>query len=228
MENRILDIEFLDRSLDPATAEVHVFVRVAIRTPTTEIRGRLMGPQCKFASTVEIAYPLRPIATNDDRLAARVVIPEASFWDPQSPFLYGGPVELWQDGQRCGVVTVGHGLRQVRWGPRGLTINGRSIAVCAKRLAATVSDDEALGLRRAGYNLIIAPVREITAPLWDLGDRFGFAILGQADVIDMQTRTLIAILRRHASCAGWLADTTSLPGEMIVPANTLRLLGSID
>ncbi len=57
MDNRIRQIEVRDRSLIPAEAEVWITVTPEHHTPTTEVRGRLMGPRCPYASTVEVAYP---------------------------------------------------------------------------------------------------------------------------------------------------------------------------
>ena len=36
----------------------------------------------------------------------RVVIPEPCWWESNKPFLYEGPLELWQDGQFCERVQI--------------------------------------------------------------------------------------------------------------------------
>jgi hypothetical protein len=227
MDNRILHVDVRDHVLAPAAAEVHIVVRVAARTPSTQLRGRLMGPTCPFASTVEVAYPVRPlprpVPRAPDELVARVVIPEASLWDTQSPFLYKGPVELWEGERRCDVVSVRHGLRLLRFGPRGLAINGRPLAVRWREMTAACSDDEALRLRQAGYNLLVAPVTEATVPLWDVADRFGFLVAGRPAVIDSSTLDLIAALRCHPSCLGWLASERDVPGERIITPDMERV-----
>ncbi len=232
MDNRILSVELRDHSLAAAAAEVRVVVRAASRTPQTELRGRLMGPRCPFAATVEVAYPLRPLPpgtpAEGDALVARVPIPEASLWDPQSPFLYGGPVELWEGGRRCDVVQVRHGLRQLRFGPRGLTVNGRPVALRGKEMTSACSDDEALRLRREGYNLFVAPVSEEAVPLWDVGDRLGFLVVGRVDVVDEATLDRLAQLRRHPSYPGWLARDPGLAGEGVLPPDLYGFLGLND
>src|SRR5688500_9271975 len=96
MLNRILDAYVATHRADPADAELRVVVRTERITPTTEIKGRLMGPQSAFASTVEIAYPFRELARSD-HILLRVLIPEPSWWTPSTPLLYEGPLELWQD-----------------------------------------------------------------------------------------------------------------------------------
>src|SRR5262245_42110310 len=129
MTNRILSVTLRDHSLVPAAAEVHVTVVPERLDAGTQVRGRLMGPRCAYASTVEVAYHLRalPAPTAQPGITLRAIIPEASLWEPKSPHLYAGPIELWQDGQRCDVVQVRHGLRQITLGPRGLRLNGSPI-----------------------------------------------------------------------------------------------------
>lgn len=227
MDNHILGVSVRDQSLTPASAELRIVVQVAHRTPRTEVRGRLMGPSCPFASTVEVAYPLRPLPAADE-LAARVVIPEPSLWDPQSPFLYGGPVELWEDGHRREVVQVRHGLRVFRLGPKGLTVNGRPLALRGKELTTACPDDEALRLRRAGYNLLVASVTDETAPLWDTGDRLGFVVAGRVADADADTAARLDRLRRHPSCLGWLAADGSPAPEGSLPPGAAEFFGPID
>jgi hypothetical protein len=232
MNQRILRVELRDRVLNPVAAEVLIVVRVDACNESTHLRGRLTGPRCQFANTVEVAYPLRPLPVpvpiGPDELVARVVIPEASLWDLQSPFFYGGPVELWEDDRLCERIQVRHGLRIVRFGPRGVSINGRPVTVRGKEVAAVCPDDEALRLRHAGYNLLLAPVRETTIPLWDMGDRLGFLVVGRVDSVDAETRDRVAVLGRHPSSAGWLARAEDLPGETILSPDTVGLLGPID
>ena len=220
MENRIIRVEVRNGSVVPAAAEVWLRVETAFRTPTTELRGRLMGPRCRFAATIEVAYPLRPFGKAPDEfegLSGRVVIPEASLWDPESPFLYQGPLELWQDGRLCERVTVKHGLRARTLGPRGLSINGRRLSLRG-RSGSALTETEALTLRSEGVNLLLTPVTTATQPLWELADSIGFLIVGKITHFDAETPALVAALSAHASCLGWLvepADVGRLAGEIV-------------
>ena len=102
--------------LSSADAEVWVHAVVDQVTPTTELRGRLMGPRCAGVTTIEVAYPIRPQPRPPEdsslTLAARVVIPEPNLWTQETPFFYEGPCELWQDGQRCDETTVSVALKK--------------------------------------------------------------------------------------------------------------------
>jgi hypothetical protein len=217
MDNRIRHIIVRDPSLVPAQAEVWITVVPEQHTSTTEVRGRLMGPRCPYSSTVEVAYPLRPLppsqkATEPFGLTARVIIPEASLWEPQCPFLYQGPIELWQDGQRCDRVNLSHGLRSLHRIERGLCVNGRALTPQGIRID-TCSDEEAMQLHKNGYNLLIVPVATSTVSVWEQANRFGFLVLGQLREEADETR-LMELLRPHASCLGWLrAELRALTAE---------------
>jgi hypothetical protein len=212
MDNRIRRVEVRDRSLAAAEAEVWITVEPERLTPTTELRGRLMGPRCAFANTVEVAYPLRPIPRppqEPGRLTMRVIIPEASLWEPESPFLYEGPVELWQDGRRCDRITIRHGLRHLKLGGGGLRINGRPLTLRGKELERC-SEEEALAFRQAGYNLLAVPVKAETAGLWEMADRIGFLMLGRVTGTSEEILANFANLKGHASCFGWLLSEECL------------------
>jgi hypothetical protein len=115
MENRIRRTTIEVRRLSSAEAEVWVVAEVDAVTPTTELRGRLVGPRCPGTSTVEVPYPFRPplraAAGPPGTLTARVLIPEPNLWTAVMPFVYEGPLELWQDGTRRDVATVAVALK---------------------------------------------------------------------------------------------------------------------
>ncbi len=216
MSNSILHIELHDHRLIPAEAEVRLRVVPAIVDRGTEVRGRLMGPCCRFASTIEVAYHFRPLpAQTGQGLTLRAIIPEASFWEPQSPHLYAGPVELWQDGQRCQTVQVRHGLRHLSLGPRGLRVNGRLLRLRG-RAVESLDDEQALALRQTGFNLVVVPVREATRSAWEVADRIGLFVLGRLAGYP----ALLGELARHPSCLGWLS-ATAVPAEMVPPGTFL-------
>jgi hypothetical protein len=109
MDNRILDLDVRTHRLSPAEAELWVTVTAQHTRPSTEVRGRFVGPKSAVSSTIEVSYPLRQFPRKPEdlpALAMRVVIPEPSFWEPACPFVYDGTIELWQDGRRCDVRQV--------------------------------------------------------------------------------------------------------------------------
>jgi len=222
MSNRILNIDLRDRSVVPAEAEIHVTVVPRFIDSATEVLGRLMGPRCRFASTVEVAYHLRRVLvpTSVPAFTLKAIIPEASLWEPESPHLYSGPIELWQDGVRCEVVPVRHGLRHVGLGPRGLRLNSKPIRLKG-RTVSTCNDEQALALRESGYNLLLTPVSEESRHVWEVADRLGFFVLGRVKT-RAQAR-LTQHLTGHASCLGWVVAGEEVRPEDLAPAALLGI-----
>jgi hypothetical protein len=217
MANHIRDIVVRDHRLDPVESEVWITVEPEERTETTRIGGRLMGPRCPYSSTVEVAYPLRPWnkeqGENDvENLTMRVIIPEASLWEPETPFLYQGPVELWQDEQLCERIQLSHGLRVITLGPRGIRVNGRPFTVEAVR-GETFSDNDLLRLRDAGCNSLLTSVTARSLYLWEAADRLGFLMLGR--IVDRETWELAGTLRQHPSCLGWVITPELVNHEIL-------------
>jgi hypothetical protein len=216
MSNRILHVSLRDRSLVPTEVEVHVTVEPERLDGATEVRGRLMGPRCRFAATVEVAYHLRRILmpTSRPAITLKAIIPEASLWEPETPHLYTGPIELWQDGIRCEVVPVRHGLRTVGLGPRGLRLNSKPIRLRGKEVSGC-TEVEALALREKGYNLLVTTVGEESRRVWEMADRMGFFVLGR--VSRPEQAGLTQHLTGHPSCLGWLLSGEVVPTD-VAPA----------
>ncbi len=188
MTNRILRVSLRDHSLLPAEADVRLCVETEHHDAGTEVRGAFVGPRCLFAETIEVAYPTRPIGDE-----YRVIVPEGSFWDPVSPYLYLLQVESWQDGVKCDEVRLRHGLRDLRRTARGLSVNGGSLKLRGWAVES-LGESEARRMRAEGYNLLIAPAHE--AGVWEVADRVGFFVLG--------TGANEAVVE-HPSHLGWLA-----------------------
>jgi hypothetical protein len=134
----------------------------------------------------------------------RVVIPEASLWEPQSPFLYEGPVELWQDGVRCDWAVVRHGFRAISLGPRGLRLNGKPLELHGREMDSPPDANRARELRLEGTNLLLASVVPGVEALWDAADRFGFFVLGKITDGSEETIRRAAVLARYPSTIGWV------------------------
>jgi hypothetical protein len=139
----------------------------------------------------------------DDRVTqrARVIIPEPCLWDPVSPFLYQGPLELWSNGTRRFETPISHGLRQFQLRPGGLLVNGRPCPIRAVE-RRQLSADDAGRLRQAGYNTLLAPVAAETAGLWEAADRSGFLVLGRIDS-PRAARAAMSV-QTHPCSLGWI------------------------
>jgi hypothetical protein len=205
MTNRIREVRITQPKWDPGEAELWISVTPEFVTPTTEVRGRLMGPRCVYSTTVEVAYPLRSLARQPEGMPGitrRVIIPEASLWEPECPFLYEGIVELWQDGQRCDQAPIRHGLRLLQLNERGLKLNGQNLVLRGQRLN-DLSPEQAGALRKAGINAICLPVNQDAERLYDMADRLGLFAVGR-QFGTPEDFDLAQSLQTHPSCLGWL------------------------
>jgi hypothetical protein len=102
------------RRLSSAEAELWIRIEAEQTTPTTEVRGRMVGPRCPGMTTVEVAYSLQPFPRLPEGmppLSRRVVIPEPSLWEAERPFVYHAVIELWQDGERSDTAEFDCGLK---------------------------------------------------------------------------------------------------------------------
>jgi hypothetical protein len=182
MSDRIQAVTIRPTRLTPTEAEVGIAVHVDAATPGLELHGRLMGPQCLYSTTIEVAYRLKmlPCPPSDPpSLLGRVLIPEPSWWDPQSPFLYAGPVELWEGSQKVAEVRTRCGLHYGRGTGDWLAWNGRPLGLTAV-VRSSVRGDELPGLRDAGVNLVVVDADGL-ADLCDAADEVGMLLAGRAD-----------------------------------------------
>lgn len=186
-----------DAALNPVSVRIHALdpVRAELRltpSPGVELRGRLMGPRCPFASTVEVAYPVRPVPGSPGTF--QIIIPEPSLWEPPCPYLYEGPLEQWRDGVNLGQTWLRQGLRTLALGKSGLRVNGKP---CSLRGVAidSADEDDLLRLRQRGCNLLLAPAGN--AALWDLAGRLGFLMLGREPATEPAAPA-------RASALGWV------------------------
>jgi hypothetical protein len=174
MDNQIREIMVIDQRLDFAESELRLAVYPQVLTPTTEVKGRLMGPSSAYTSTVEVAYHWRELSRGADHIVLRTVIPEPCFWEPQKAFLYGGPLELWQDGRRCDQRVLTHALRQVRSHGSELHINGKKVTLRSTR-SVPETESQARDLHEQGFNALVAPAA--TPAQAELAERCGFILL---------------------------------------------------
>jgi hypothetical protein len=214
MTNHFHLIHIYDGRLDPAEADVVIGVYPKSLTSSTQVRGLLVGPRCPYASTVEVAYALREFNRDygTTHLIMTVIIPEPNLWEPETPFLYQINVELWQEGKRCDVREARHGLRTLHLSPHGLRLNGYPLSL--RGLARnSCSEGEARSLHHDGWNTLLVPVNPETVSLWEIGDQFGFLMLGR--ITDRAGMMQALELTPHPSFLGCVLSEELLQDELI-------------
>jgi hypothetical protein len=154
------------RRLTPVEAEIEI-------TADGEVRGRLMGPACAYTTTIEVAYHVR---------GNRIIIPEPAWWDPQSPFLYHGPLEVWRDGRLIESEQVRIGLRHTCASGNQFVHNGREFDLKTQRIASA-DEDSLRRIREAGVNAVELP-GDMANEVCEIADRIGLFVIsdGAAEI----------------------------------------------
>jgi hypothetical protein len=205
MANRIRFVEVRNLVLNPAEAQLSVRLHPEHDHEGAEVRGRFSGPVCAYSSTVEVAYPLQSLVGRPDdpgNLHKRVVIPDPSWWEPVSPFLYNTRIELWENGQLCDRVEMRHGLHALRRRGRHFSLNGRPLRIRAARYDHE-SREELLLVHQADVNALVVPVAENCEETWDLADHLGFLVIGRVGDGE-ESLSLARKLAEHPSVFGWI------------------------
>jgi hypothetical protein len=207
--NRITQFTVRDRALSPAEAEIWILAGAETVTPTTALRGRLVGPTCPYSTTIEIAYPLRPIPKSPSDLSPlshRFVVPEPSLWDPVAPFLYHATIELWQDGRCCDRRAFRHGFRDARIAADAVIWNGKSLNLSILD-RPDLKETDLPRLRRDGVNTLVLPGSEEV--LWTAAERLGFVVIGRA----LAPRMEWLELSKSPACLGWIVPPDAISEE---------------
>jgi glycosyl hydrolase family 2 len=175
--NRLKSIQHHKLTVSPEACDLWFRIDAERLTHGTEVRGRIVGPRCLVAKTVECVFPLRSAryeAEGEVMLIARTAFPEPGFWDPQNPLLYRAVVELWQDGQCCDVSGFDLGFRTIELGSGNVCVNKKPF-ILRGMTHVPESREDALGKRQAGYNLVVA--REGQWHWWVRANPMGFLLL---------------------------------------------------
>ncbi len=188
-----------------------------------------MGPRCHYSTTVEVAYYLQPLPRPvpiAPGLTRRVIIPEPSFWEPQTPFLYHGFVHLEDDPCSESPYPIQHGLRALVLRPQGLRLNGQPFWIRGSSRHQIAEPDARL-LRQAGINTLLAPVSAASARLWEDADRLGFFVIGELTT-EASSVAQALVLRGHACCLAWILPPEWIAQEVGADPALARLASASD
>jgi hypothetical protein len=205
MKNEIRNLRITRLRSDPSRAEVWFSVSPTFIDSATEIRGSLTGPRSPYAATVEVAYPLRQVSTqqpNPEELLVRVIVPEPCFWEPKAPFVYEARVELWQNGVLEDLARTNQGLRSIRLAQDGLKLNGQPLPIQGDA-RVDLNEEIARTLRQQGFNTVMCPMSDATAEVWKIAQKLGIFLLG-ADFGKIEDIRQAIKLRHYACSLGWL------------------------
>ncbi len=139
----------------------------------------------------------------------RTVIPEPSMWDPESPFLYSGPLGIWQGDKLLEQQTVQVGFIGWGLGTRGLRVNGKYLDLQAA-VVARLDVETAGRLREQHVNCVVVNVGDALPATWDIADRYGFFVLGRISQVADWYRA--RALEGRPSSLGWILGRPALEG----------------
>lgn len=218
------EITFSRRLVRFSPAEVDIQVALTWPVPLAGLRlaGRLVGPRCLDTTTVEVAYPFRPLSgpTLPGIAAARVIVPEPCLWDPTCPFLYQGILEVYHAERLLARLEFCQGLRRFALSHAGLRCNEQRLRL--RGLAATdLTATRAQQLRARGINSLLLPSLAAAQAVADVADCCGMLLFVrgkelEAGVTPEQERRLYR-LSTHACFLACL-----LPAQAPFTAQLLR------
>jgi len=188
------------RTLNPTEADVRFHVAVDRQDDRLGVQGRLVGPRCAYASTIEVAYPLGDAPPGEpNRLSTRTFIPEPNLWEPACPFLYEATFELFEDRSRIEVMPMTVGLRTIAISGRSFVLNGKKFE--PKAIEAAHPTESALAQARQQFNTVVLPVSDDARPLWHACDRMGLAVIGR-----IESQWAPEFLANHPCLLAWIVD----------------------
>jgi hypothetical protein len=204
MVNHIRKITIHNRRLDPTAAELELWTDLEKVTSATEIRARLLGPHCRYSTTIELAYPFREEFRDSLKtpvVLSRAMVPEPNLWGAGTPFLYTCHAELWEAGQLCDQAQIRLGLRTLNVGAVGLHWNGQGLALRGVR-RNQCSPEEGLRLHQSGCNLFLTALTPETEELWRMAEEVGFVMLGTIGAPEGYKQ--LPAVEKSPSCFGWV------------------------
>lgn len=223
MQPTIREIQIVNHRFDPTETVLHVNVAIHNPAPNVQFRGRFNGPSCPFSTTIEIAYPLRERA-RDEVITLSAVIPEPSWWDPESPFVYIGFVDLMREGVVAERVNFQHAIYWLQMTSKGLRLNGQPF-VLRGRCVVSIGDVESLCyLRDRGFNWLISKASP-TGEMRKLAATYGFFVSHEPALTDRSADSIdhdLDILQESARQNRRAANDAQV--SWFTAANPLRIV----
>lgn len=129
---------------DANNAEARIYARLPSDAAPAgaKLAGRVVGPQCAYASTLSAAIRMNPKRSQAEAAGANVgwgaapraicadllaeaIVPDPCFWSPELPFLYRVEVELHQGSDLLASTTHTLGIRPLGVRGRKLLLEGK-------------------------------------------------------------------------------------------------------
>jgi hypothetical protein len=116
-------LEIFAGRTSPAAASL--YIRAPGLGSECRLSGRITGPDCLHAATLQADFALQDLGS-DPRPLARATITEPCFWTPRTPYVYHAHVDVVRQGQ-----VIEHSARLCAARPWGAS--GRNLVLAGKR-----------------------------------------------------------------------------------------------
>ena len=159
---------------DANNAEARIYARLQSDAAPAgaKLAGRVVGPQCAYASTLSATIRMNPKRTQAEAgadLVAEAIVPDPCFWSPELPFLYRVEIELRQGGELLASATHALGIRPLGARGRNLLLEGKPWVIRGVEQSA-LPPAELSQWRAADTAMIVeAPSEELCAEASRLG-----------------------------------------------------------
>jgi hypothetical protein len=125
-----IEAEFAERlevffgACSEAVCRVYARFEVPDAAGSLRLAGRLVGPTCAHAATLQAAYAFVDRGPGTPRLA-EAVVPEPCFWTPEMPHVYRAEIELREGGRELARVARPFGIRPLGAAGQKLVYTGK-------------------------------------------------------------------------------------------------------
>jgi hypothetical protein len=123
--NPLASLDVFWTELSPNRAVVYARLTDVDYHPGWRLSGTIRGPRSVRHQTLPATIPFKDLGAGPTHLA-RVVVPEPSYWSPESPNIYDVTIELRRDGAPTLVEKRMLGFKPIRAGERYLLREGKT------------------------------------------------------------------------------------------------------
>ncbi len=180
---RVRDIDYATRLNDSGDgiAEFNIAVKTdALNPKTARIHYELLSPD-----TTRLAYGYKDITLEmrgEDTVSFATVVPKKWLWSIHTPTLLRLVVRNQVEGRYAENIALPIGLREVTYGDRKLSINGKATALRIAMTDAEISAAAICDLKVQGYNTLMTQPGADADGLYARCDSVGMFVIPQAAI----------------------------------------------
>ena len=118
----------------------------------------------------------------EDTVSFASIVPAKWLWSIHNPTLLRLVVRNQVEGRYAETIATPIGLREVKYGEKRLSVNGKSTALRATTVAETITPSEIVDLKIQGYNTLMTKAGTPAEAFYALCDSVGVYVIPQAAI----------------------------------------------